>query len=103
PAQREATDMNEVVAQVTRLLEAEARKDDVTLTCAVDPDLSSVVVDDAQLKQVLMNVVLNAIQASGPHGQVEVSTRMEGTAGAAWCVIEVADSGPGIPPEHVAQ
>jgi signal transduction histidine kinase len=63
--------------------------------------LPLVVVDEAQVKQVLMNVVLNAIQACGSHGTVEVSTRAEETQGERWCAVVVADSGPGIAPDVV--
>jgi signal transduction histidine kinase len=103
PAQREPTDLNELAAQIARLLDAEARKRDVTISCGADAALPLVIVDDAQVKQVLMNVVLNAIQACGPHGTVEVTTRTEESEGERWCAVVIADSGSGIAPEHVEQ
>jgi signal transduction histidine kinase len=96
PAQYEPTDLNELVGQIVRLLDAEARRQDVELAATVDAELPLVPVDDAQVKQVLMNVVLNAIQASHPRGRVEVTTGAE----AEWCVVSVVDSGAGIPPEN---
>jgi signal transduction histidine kinase len=88
------------VGQIARLLDAEARRHDVALACRLDPALPLVLVDDAQVKQVLMNVVLNGIQAAGPHGRVEITTGFEaGDAGGGSCVVAVADSGPGISPE----
>jgi signal transduction histidine kinase len=101
PATREPTDMNELVAQITRLLDAEARRRDVTIGCRVDADLPPVVVDEAQVKQVLMNVVLNAIQACTPGGGIEVMTGIEAGRGQRWCRLVVADSGAGIAPEHL--
>jgi len=62
-----------------------------------------VVVDEAQVKQVLMNLLLNALQACGSHGSVEITTRSEEDRGERWCTVTVADSGAGIPPEHVEQ
>jgi signal transduction histidine kinase len=103
PAQLESTDLNDVAGQIARLLDAEARKRGVTLICRPDPALPLVVVDSAQVKQVLMNVVLNAIQACEARGTVEVTTHVERGAEARWCVVAVADSGLGIPPEQVAQ
>jgi len=44
--------------------------------------------------------VLNAIEASGRRGPVEVKTRHARRGGETWCVVEVADAGPGIQPEH---
>jgi signal transduction histidine kinase len=103
PTEREPTDLNEVVGQIVRLLEAEARRRDVAVACRIDEQLPLVVADDAQVKQVLMNVVLNAIQACQAGGSVEISTRIAERNGAQWGVVAVADSGPGIAPEHVEQ
>jgi signal transduction histidine kinase len=102
PAQREAADLGELVAQIARLLDAEARRRDVLVSCAGDPSLPTVIVDDAQVKQVLMNVVLNAIEACGPHGAVEISTRIDESPGQSWCIVDVADTGPGISAENLA-
>jgi signal transduction histidine kinase len=99
PTQLEPCDLNELVGQIVRLLDAEARRRDVELGWDPDPALPLVVVDEAQVKQVLMNVILNAIEACPPHGQVRIATRVD----AEWCVVAVADSGPGIAPEHVAR
>ncbi|HYR96777.1 MAG TPA: ATP-binding protein [Candidatus Binatus sp.] len=103
PAQREPTDLNELAAQIIRLLDAEARRRDIAVSCRADETLPRVVVDDAQVKQVLMNVILNAVEACGPHGTVEVVTRTEESRGERWCAVIVADSGSGIAPEHVEQ
>jgi two-component system sensor histidine kinase HydH len=104
PAEREPTDLAELVGQILRLLEAEARKRDIRVTATSGPGLPLVLVDDAQVKQVLMNVILNAIEACPVHGCVEIATRVEDGDGHAtpWCIVDVADSGPGIAPEHVA-
>ena len=50
-----------------------------------------------------MNVILNAIEACGPHGTFEVVTRTDDSRGEQWCSVIVADSGSGIAPEHVDQ
>jgi signal transduction histidine kinase len=95
-AEREWTDVGEVTRQIARLLDAEARKRDVQLVCDTSPDTPRVWATEAQLKQVLMNVVLNGIQACPGAGHVRVSTRGEHRGGRLWCTIDVADSGPGL-------
>jgi len=103
PSQREPTDLNEVVGQIARLLDAEARKRDVAVACTLAGGLPLVVVDEARVKQVLMNVTLNAIQASGPGGQVEITTAAREHDLEHWCAVCVADSGPGIAADLVEQ
>jgi len=98
PAQLDPTDLNDLVGQIVRLLDAEARKHGTTVAYTEDPALPRIAVDDSQIKQVLMNVVLNAIEASGRRGPVEVKTRHARRGGETWCVVEVADAGPGIQP-----
>jgi signal transduction histidine kinase len=103
PGERERMSLAELVQQTVRLLDAEARKHDVRLDCDTDVETPRVLANEAQIKQVLLNVVLNAIQASPAPGAVTVSTRRTRHAGQAWCAIEVSDSGPGISPAEVVR
>jgi len=97
PADREPADLNEIVTQIVRLLEPEARKRDVAMTMTLAARVPVVVVHEAQVKQVLMNVVLNAIQACPGHGSIDVRTLADGEGAA---TVEVADTGIGITPDQ---
>ncbi len=55
--------------------------------------------DAVRIRQILANLVSNAIKYNKPGGWVEVRTRLEGEE----AVVEVADSGVGIDPEHQAR
>jgi signal transduction histidine kinase len=96
PADREPSDLNQIASQIVRLLDPEARKRDVAITAEFASHLPIVVVHEAQIKQVLMNVVLNAIQACAGRGTVSVVTRATGRDAA---VVEIADTGAGIAPD----
>jgi signal transduction histidine kinase len=100
PAEREPVDLQMLASQTVRLLDAEARKRGVVLRMRAETVLPAVVADEARMKQVLMNVVLNGIQASPERGAVDVCTRVDADDGARWCVVEIADTGPGIAPEQ---
>ena len=98
PALLQPADLNELVRQIVRLLDADARKHEVGL--AYRPSaVPRVVLDEAQVKQVLVNVILNGIQACAPRGTVEVTTQAEESGGRRWGVVTVADTGPGVAPE----
>ncbi len=92
-----ATDLEVVVEQVVRLLQVSARKKEVVLERAGDR-LPTGAADASRLKQALVNLVLNAIQASPEGRHVLVTTRTAVDA-AGRPIVEVAirDEGPGIP------
>lgn len=91
-----ATDLETLVEQVVRFLQVSARKKDVVLERHGDR-LPSGAADASRLKQALVNLVLNAIQAS-PTGTTVVVTTLTGVdAGRPFVEITVRDEGPGIP------
>ena len=95
------TDVPDLVERVTALLRPEADKRAVRLIGEY-PDTSndlSLNLDPDQMTQVILNVVLNAIQASPSGGGVRIHVSME----PGWGTIDVIDQGPGIAPEHVSR
>jgi two-component system sensor histidine kinase HydH len=86
----------EVVDRVVALARVEADRASVALDVdspAVAPVAS---LDPQQIEQVLLNLVLNAIEASPPGGRVVLREAVEGND----VVIDVRDEGPGVPEEH---
>lgn len=59
-----------------------------------------VLADRSQLQQVLFNLALNAIRFMPQGGSLEIRSRVEKSRGSLWTVIEVEDTGPGIPAEN---
>jgi signal transduction histidine kinase len=101
------SEAHEVVAAVPFLVETiEALQPmagmagvDLTLDCDYIDDEVSVEVDVTQMRRVIQNLVVNAVQASEPQrGRVLV----EGRASGGEMLITVADNGPGIPPDRLA-
>jgi signal transduction histidine kinase len=99
-ASSEPSDANALAGQTVRLLQPEARKRAVSLHLACADDLPLVLVDEGRLKQVLLNLVLNGIEACPERGAVHVTTST--ASDSAWGTIEVADSGSGIAPAVAA-
>jgi signal transduction histidine kinase len=98
-------DINEVVARTIRLIQNEV-PGRIALVVELGDSPPAVEGDPEQLKQVLINLVQNAIQALGTApGTIRVRTRgpdrfADLRAGGEFVEIDVADDGPGIPPEQ---
>jgi signal transduction histidine kinase len=98
------TDVNAAVRRTLQVLSGEQREG-LEIEASLSDDLPRVAIDPEQLRQVLMNLVRNAVQAMGGRGRVVVSTRVRfgrGTRPGAGSVEEpsveltVTDNGPGI-------
>jgi len=101
PARREPMDLSRVVKEGLFLLEARCRKEDIDLTLHLSEDLPVIVGDSGQMTQVLMNLVVNAIQSMPQGGDLGITTSSDVDQ---TCVsLQVTDSGSGIPPEVVAR
>ena len=59
-----AVDLNAVVMDVVQVLNSSAANEGVLLVADLDPDLPAINADRVQLRQVAMNLVLNAVQAT---------------------------------------
>jgi signal transduction histidine kinase len=95
---RVAGNLRDVVTHVAALIgERQAAAPDLTLETTVDPALPNFAFDPDQLTQVLWNVSLNAIEAMMGRGRLLIHARREGEE----VVIEITDTGPGIPPEDL--
>jgi signal transduction histidine kinase len=81
---------------VLRLLGLQAGKGDVTIEDALDDELPAVALGEEPLKQVLLNLVMNALQATDRGGTVRVAARA--TNGVLTLTVE--DNGRGIPEDQ---
>jgi len=98
---RRDVDLNEVVREVFTILTPQAAALDVTLVSGLAPGALWVKGDSVQLEQVILNLVINgveAVAAAASDGVREVSCRSWGADGRA--LVSIRDSGPGIEPEQ---
>jgi signal transduction histidine kinase len=100
--EREELSLNEVIDESLNFLHHELRLKDVALTLNVTQDLPQIVCDRTQLQQVIVNLVINAVQAMTQTATADRSISLRAQLSnphTASCVVE--DSGPGIDPEHL--
>ncbi|HEV2912759.1 MAG TPA: ATP-binding protein [Pyrinomonadaceae bacterium] len=94
-AHRTTCDINALVVQSARLAQQRAASETVKVVVELDENVGEVATDAGMVRQVLDNLLSNALDAVGQEGQVTVQTMREGERVA----IEIADTGHGIAPE----
>lgn len=88
------TNVENLIEEVLNFIEPEAERQNIQLIRNIEP-LPKVKIDSAQIKQMLINLIINANQAMEDGGKLTVSARLSGNH----IIIEIEDTGPGIPPE----
>ncbi len=94
PPKRELTAINEVIGEMAGMLGSEARRHGVSIDTDLKDDLPMTVADRVQLQQVLMNLMLNGIEAVKDTGGVVTVKSQLGEDGQ--IEISVNDTGPGL-------
>ncbi|MGZ8485760.1 MAG: ATP-binding protein [Candidatus Binatia bacterium] len=97
--------INDVVDNIARILEAQAKEKGVVIVRDFATEVSKAWIDREQMKQVFMNLILNAIQAMDGEGSITISSRevtRRGTTPVGQFVqVEVRDTGIGIAEDNL--
>jgi two-component system, NtrC family, sensor kinase len=92
--------VNRIVVDVIKLLEHQLRHRLPRAIClGLDPSEPEAIGVEAELKQVVLNLVLNALDAVRGDGQITVRSGIDGQ----WTVLTVEDTGCGIPADHLGK
>jgi signal transduction histidine kinase len=91
--------LHEVVEEAIELLRGEMTRRNIDLFLDLDAGADRVLARPGQMKAVLTNLILNAIEAQPEGGQIEIASRLVRETGAGRPIIElrVRDEGPGVP------
>ena len=101
--QTNLVDVSEVIQEMVVLLRSEASRHSVSILTELSEDLPRVMADRVQLQQVLMNLILNGIEAmqdTKSEGQLTIRSLM---AEPDQLLISVSDTGVGLPREQADQ
>jgi PAS domain S-box-containing protein len=102
PPQKDWLDVNETIHEVIALARSEIERNGVALETELSDDMPIILADRIQLQQVILNLMMNAIEAMSGVGQGprELLVR-SGIDESEYVVISVQDSGPGIDPQNL--
>jgi two-component system NtrC family sensor kinase len=92
PPEKTLVDLNEVVEGALFFFKSRCEKEGVEVTCASAPRLPPIAADAAQLNQVLVNLIVNALQAMPRGGLLSVGTGTDGDR----VLLSVQDNGTGM-------
>ena len=100
------TDLNALIGEAEVLVAKRLRDQSVRIEKILEPGLPKVMASADQIKQVILNLVLNAAEAMGTGGLITVTTESHPDAGAGFIRtgavrVQVADTGPGISEEFL--
>jgi C4-dicarboxylate-specific signal transduction histidine kinase len=101
--QQELVDINEVIQEMIVLLRGEATAYSISVRTELAEDLPQVMGDRTQLQQVLMNLMMNSIDAMKNVDGTREITIQSRRAENSQVLISVSDTGVGLPPETAEQ
>jgi PAS domain S-box-containing protein len=92
----EPGDLNALVREVAEVIEMDEQLGrSIVIRLALAPESPPVRLDSDQIKQILWNLIFNAVQALSGEGEIVISSRVEGES----FVLSIRDTGRGIEPE----
>jgi two-component system, NtrC family, sensor kinase len=91
--------VNELLDDVLGLVGNQSLFHNIHIKKVFYPELPTIFADETQLKQVFLNIILNAAQAMEGKGKLTIST----AADTKFVKTKIADTGPGIPPEDMGR
>jgi two-component system sensor histidine kinase AtoS len=95
-------DVNNILDGMILLISTESKKKHIEIVKEYGQDMPLINIDKEQIKQVFLNILLNAIEATSENGKIAVKTRsFVKPGGEPYVQIEFTDTGCGIPAEHL--
>lgn len=99
PAKMRPIEPHPLLDSTLNLLNADFLKHEIQLEKKYLADGTRILADPDRIRQVVLNLALNAMEAIGHSGKITVTTRQDGV----WFILEVTDTGPGIDPKILSK
>jgi len=95
--------LNNLIRKITELFKLEIKDKQIKFSLELTPDVSQIQADEDQIRQSLMNVIINAIQAIPKKGEIKIKTEKALLKGEPAIKLIIEDSGIGIPEKDFTQ
>ncbi|HSE06123.1 MAG TPA: ATP-binding protein [Methylomirabilota bacterium] len=92
-----SVDLRHPISDTLKLLRGQLEQTRTTVKHMIEDDAPFVTIEDAQLKQLFLNIFQNALEAMGHGGELSIRIARTTAPGPAWIRVEVSDTGPGMP------
>lgn len=96
-------DINETIQSAIKIVHYDPKLRGININTYNPGKLPEVKLQDGQIMQVIINLVLNAADALGNKGTINIKTQLEQNNGSSYVVIDIIDSGEGIAEEYMNQ
>ncbi len=100
PPHMEKTDLLSLFEETLQLLKPQIEKQNIVIKMEFQP-LPKITIDSEQIRQAILNLLLNAIQAMPEGGHLTLTSGKSDNGG--WVHVSIRDSGVGIPPENMSK
>jgi two-component system NtrC family sensor kinase len=97
----QSTDLNELITATIPLVANQALVKGVLFCFDAGTGIPARTIDRNQFQSVLLNIILNALDATERGGHIDITTRLASSDGRQGIQIAIADTGHGIPAEHL--
>lgn len=88
--------LNDLIRKITELFKIEIKDKQIKFNLELSPDISQIQADEDQVRQILMNVIINSIQAIPKKGEIKIKTEKAPLKGEPAIKLIIEDSGIGI-------
>ena len=99
-SKRQLADVNELILEMIALLRSETKRYSISVRTELNAELPKVMADSVQVQQVLMNLIMNGIDAMKDVDQEREITIRSQWADNRMLMISVSDTGVGLPPQQ---
>ena len=98
----ELNDLHGLIDTMILLISPQSKAKKIDVSCQFDPNIGQVWMDSEKMKQVVLNILSNAVDFTSEGGKIELITKKNTEEEKPDTVsIEIRDDGPGIPPSHI--